>query len=317
MILISATKVSEATLQAKFFFFFIGSLFSEGEQEYPFAESTLGGYLTYRVIAVLKKDKNPCYLGIIFKLWIIIPNRVPDVDELSSRFFPPKLGLYVILISMTTTDEELDAKIAETEAHIDELNKRFSSLMSQLHVAQSELSDLNVRKSALRDTDFKANPTEFKNLCAKAIANPREALFRSKIEETIRSFPLPSGVKIDHIGLTPINPQPVLTLAFEKGVKFTDKDAAILVELIDFVDLADGFREHTPLMIRERHHAEYGIYTLVLESDNENARLYHRFFSQTSILKDGTLAEVLTEIADSYYLTGKEDSVDYDYEEAG
>lgn len=218
---------------------------------------------------------------------------------------------------MTTTDKELDAKIAEAEATVEELNRKFSKLTMQMHIAQNELSDLNARKLALQDTDFKAKPAEFKDLCAKAVANPRDYLFRNKIEEIIRSFSLPAGVKIDHIGMSPINPQPILTLSFTKDAKFTDKDAAVLVKLIDFVDLADGFREHTPLMIREKNNAEYGIYTLVLDSDNENARLYHQFFGKTSILEDGTLSEVLTKIAHSYYLDGKEDLVDYDYEEVG
>lgn len=215
---------------------------------------------------------------------------------------------------MTTVTEDIDAKIVEAEELQKDLEIRFADILGHLNEVRREIAELSARKLALSETDFTHDPVSFKILCEKASAGVLP-VFRKKVEEIIRSFPLPAGITIDHIGFTPLNSQPQLTLAFEQGRTFTDEDAAKMVEMIEFVDLSDGFREHTPVQIKERDLCAFGVFTMVFDSDGENARVYRKFFSQTTTVEDGTVAEVLTAVSSFYYHTSDSRLVDYDYEE--
>lgn len=216
----------------------------------------------------------------------------------------------------TTANEDLDVQIAEAEARQEELNVLFASVVGELNELRTHIADLTARKTVLNDTDFRVDHDAFKTLCENARKN-KEPLFRKKMEEAIRSFPLPAGIRIRSITMAALSPQPNLTFEFDKDVVFSDADAEMLVELVDFVDLADGFREHTPLMIHERYLAAHGVYTIVIDRDNEHARLYRQFFHETKVVEDGTIAEVLTEISAEHYASHEmnTDPVDWNSEE--
>jgi len=217
---------------------------------------------------------------------------------------------------MTTTRNDLDEQIAEAEALREELNVQFGDILGRLNEVNALLTQLTARKTVLDGTDFRIDQDAFKDLCENARKN-QEPLFRKKMEEVIRSFPLPAGMRIRNITMAPLSSQPNLTFEFDKDVVFSDADAEMVAELVEFVDLADGFHEHTPLMIHERYLAAHGTYTIVIDRDNEHARLYRQFFHQTTVIEDGSIAEVLTEVSAEHYgsFAMNTDPVDWDSEE--
>jgi hypothetical protein len=200
-----------------------------------------------------------------------------------------------------TTLEEINGQIAEVTGIRNDLEVQFADISARLREAQDELERLAGLKLMLSDTDYTSSPEDFKRLCDKVRAYPGEHIFRKKMEEVIRSLPLPEGVSIRNITMAPFTNQPSLSLDFRKDITFSDEDAELLVNVIEFTDMGDGFMEHSPVSIHEWALAAHGVYTLVLDRNNEHARLYRQFFHQTTVVEDGTIAEVMTEISRDYY----------------
>lgn len=225
-----------------------------------------------------------------------------------------------MIIGMTTTIEEIDAKIKDAEERQHLAEHRFAVITTELREIRDELSELESQKAILSEADFVHDAKAFEMLCKKALAQPK-SVFRKKFNEVVHSFPLPAGIEITSVllgsdDLMHRNPEVVLTLGFKQGQRFTHDDAEKLMHLIDTLDLMDGFREHTPVMVSEYSQNENGNYKIVFDKDNEHARLYRSFFHEVDVVEDGTIAEVLTAVARDYYYT-KDESIYPDWDSDG